>query len=61
MFLFIFFIIIDLYFLVLAVIAQNLNPISAIAIPIGIPIKEVKTKIEIHSVIVETKIRNYSV
>ena len=56
---FLFFVlIIDLYFLVLAVIAQILNPIAAIAIPIGIPIKEVKAEIEIHSVIVEAKIRN---
>ena len=60
MFLFVFFLIIDLYILVLAVIAEMFNPIAEIAIPIGIPIKEVKAEIEMHSVIVEAKLRKYS-
>ena len=38
-----------------AVVAQILNPVAALAIPIGIPVKEVKAEIEIHRVIVELK------
>ena len=36
------FLIIDLYFLILAVIAYIFNPIAELAIPIGIPSKEAK-------------------
>ena len=43
MFFFIF--IIDLYFLIPAVIAQIFNPITELAIPIGIPSKEAKQEI----------------
>ena len=52
-----FFLIIDLYFLIPAVIAQIFNPIAELIIPIGISLKEAKAEIEIHLVIVEPKIR----
>ena len=52
---FFFFLIIDLYFFIPPVIAQIFNPIEDLVIPIGIPIKEVKTETEIHPVIVEAK------
>ena len=39
---FFFFLIIDLYFLTPAVIAQIFNPIAGLVIPIGIPTKEAK-------------------
>ena len=55
--LFFFFLIIDLYFLIAAFIAQIFNPIAELAIPIGIPSKESKTEIQIHPVAAETKIR----
>ena len=55
---FFFFFIIDLYFLIPAVIAQIFNPIAEIVIPIEIPSKEADTKIEIHRV---TKIRKCSI
>ena len=54
------FLIIDLYFLIPAVIVQISNPISELVIPIGIPIKEVKPKIEISPVIVQAEIRKCS-
>ena len=53
-----FFFIIDLYFLIPAVIAQIFNPIAEIVIPIEIPSKEADTKIEIYRV---TKIRKCSI
>ena len=40
---FFFFLIIDLYFLIPAVIAQIFNPIAELVIPIVIPAKEAKT------------------
>ena len=43
--LFFFFLIIDLYFLIPAVIAQIYNPIAELVIPIGILTKEEKLKI----------------
>ena len=49
--LFLFFLIIDLYFLILAVIAQIFNPISELVIPIGIPMKEAKAETETDPVI----------
>ena len=52
-----FFLIIHLYFLIPAVIAQIFNLIAELVIPIGIPIKEAKAENEIHPVIVEAKIR----
>ena len=58
---FFFFLIIDLYFLTCAVIAQIFYPIPELVIPVGIPSKEVKVKIETHPVIAEAKIRNCSI
>ena len=55
-----FFLIIDLYFLIPAVIAQISNIIAELLIPIGIPSKEVKAEVEIYPVIVEAKIRKCS-
>ena len=49
---FLFFLIIDLYFLIPAGIAQNFNPIAELVIPIGIQTKEAKGEIETHPVIV---------
>ena len=46
---FFFFLIIDLYFLIPAVIAQIFNPIPDLVIPIGIPAKEAKAEMEIIS------------
>ena len=56
-----FFLIIDLYFLIPATIAQILNPIAELVIPIEIPSKEAKAEIEIHPLIVEAKIRKCSI
>ena len=54
---FLFFLIIDLYFLIRAAVVQIFNPIAELVIPIGIPSKEAKAKIEIHPVTAEAKIR----
>ena len=54
---FFFFLVIEFCFLIPAVISQIFNPIAELVIPIGIPIKEVKAETEIHTVIVEAKIR----
>ena len=61
MLLFIFFLIIVLYFLIVAVIAQIFNPVVELVIPIGIPTKEAKAEIETHPAIVEPKIRKCSI
>ena len=53
---FFFFLSIDLYFLIPAVIAQIFNPILELVIPIGIPINEAKAEMETHPLIVEAKI-----
>ena len=53
--------IIDLYFLTPAVIAQIFNSIAKLVVPKGIPSKEVKAEIEIHPIIVEGKIRKRSI
>ena len=58
---FFFFLIIDLYFLILAVIAQTFNPIAELVIPIGITTKEAKAETETHPVIIEPKTRKCSV
>ena len=58
---FFFFLIIDLYLLIPAAIAQIFNPTVQVVIPIGIPSKGAKVEIEIHLVIVETKIRKCSI
>ena len=51
------FLIIDLYFLIAAVIAQFFNPIAQLVIPIVIPTKEARAEMETRPVIVEGKIR----
>ena len=55
------FLIIDLYFLVPAPIAQIFNPIAELVIPIGAPNKEEKAEIAIHPETVEAKIRKCSI
>ena len=51
-----FFLIIDLCFLIPAVITQICNPIVELVIPIGISSKEAKAKMEMHPVTVEIDI-----
>ena len=58
---FFFFWIIDLYFLIPAVIAQIFNSIEELVIPIGIPVQEAKAEMETHSVIIEAKIKKFSI
>ena len=53
------FLILDLYLLIPAVIAQIFNPIVELVIPIGIPTKEEKAEMETHPVILEAKIRRW--
>ena len=60
-FFFFFSLIIDLYFLVPAIVAQIFNLIAELVIPIGISTKEAKAEMETHPVTVETKIRKYSI
>ena len=50
------FLILDLYLLIPAVIAQIFNPIVELVIPIGIPTKEEKAEMETHPVILEVKV-----
>ena len=52
-----FFLIIELYFLIPAAIAQIFNPIAKLVIPIGITNKEAKAEIEMHPINAEAKIR----
>ena len=58
---FFFFLIIDLYFLIQAVIAQIFNPIAELVIPIGIPTTEAEAEMKIHPVIVEITISKWSI
>ena len=58
---FLFFLIIDLYFLIPAVTAQIFNTIAELVIPIEIPSKETKIGMETHSVIVGITISKWSV
>ena len=58
---YIFFSIIDLYFLDIAVIAQTFIPAVELAIHAGIPTKDAKVEIEIHPVTVEFKISSGSI
>ena len=51
-----FFLIIDLYFLIPAVITQVFHPFAELVIPIGIPTKEAKSQMETHPVLVEITI-----
>ena len=58
---FIFFLIIDLYFLIPAVLTQIFNQISELVIPIEIPTKEAKVVIETHPVIMVITISKLSI
>ena len=58
---FFFFLIIDLYFLIPAVITQIFNPIAAVTIPIKIPTKEAKLEMETHPVTVEIIASEWSI
>ena len=57
---FFYFLIIDLYFLIRAVIAQTFISIAEVVIPTGIPTKKAKGEMEIHPVIAGAKIRKRS-
>ena len=48
---FLFFLFIDLYFLIPVVIKQTFNPIAELVIPIGIPTKQKKPEMETYQVI----------
>ena len=52
--------IIDLYFLIPAVIEQILNPIAELVISIGTTSKEAKAEIEIYPIATEARIRKCS-
>ena len=56
-----FFLIIDLYFLIPAVIAQIFHKIAELVIPTGIPTKEAKIETETHPVIVVDTISKRSI
>ena len=56
-----FFLSIDLYFLIPAVIAQISDHTTELLIPIKIPTKEVKAEMETHPVIVEITISKWSI
>ena len=58
--LFLLFLIIDLYFLIPAVITKNFNPIAELVITMSIPIKEAKTEMEADPITVETTITKWS-
>ena len=55
------FLIIDLYFLITAVITQIFNRTAELVIPIGIPTEEEKPEIEGHPVTAEIKISKCSI
>ena len=56
-----FFITLDLYFLITAVIAQIFISTAELAISTGIPTKESKAEIKTHLVTVDAKISNCSI
>ena len=58
---FFFFVNIDLYLLIPAVITQLFNPIAELVMPVGIQAKKAKAKIEVHSVTAEAKISKCSI
>ena len=58
---FFFFLITDLYFLILAIIAQIFNPVVEHIIHLKILKKEAKAEMEIHTVTAQTKERKCSV
>ena len=51
-----FFLIIDLHFLIHAITAQTFNSVAELVIATGITTKEKKAEIEVHPVIAEAKI-----
>ena len=53
--------IIDLYFLISAVITHIFNLIVELVIPIGIPNKKANAKMETHPVTVEDKVSKFSI
>ena len=55
-----FFLIINLYFLILAIIAQIFNPLVELIIPLEISIKEAKAEMEIHIVSAKAKVSKCS-
>ena len=55
-----FFLVIDLFFLTPAVIAQISNPTSQLALPTGIPTNDSNANIETHPLTAEMKIRKCS-
>ena len=61
LFFFSLFLIIDLYCLITAVIAQIFNPIAKLVTPTAIPSKEGKGEIDIHPVTAEATIRKCSI
>ena len=58
---FLFLLIIDLYFLIPAVITQIFYPTAKFTIPTGAPTEEAKLEMETHPVTVETKIIKCSI
>ena len=58
---FLFFLIIDLYFLIPTVIKQIFNAIAELVIPTGIPTKEANAGMKIHLVNVEIDISKCSI
>ena len=58
---FLFFLFIELYFLIPKVITQIFNPIAEFVIPIQILTKEAKREMEIHPAIVEITISQWSI
>ena len=58
---FYYFLSIDLYFLIPAVIPQIFNPVAELLIPTGIPTKEAKAEMEIHPVIVKLTKSKWSI
>ena len=56
-----FFGIIDLFFLIPAVITQIFNPTAELLNTMGIPTKEEKAEMETHPVTVKTKISKFSI
>ena len=53
--------IIELYFLISAVITQIFSSTAELVMPIGIPTKEAKAEIETHQVTAEAKISKSSI
>ena len=58
---FFFFLIIDLHFLIPAVITEMFIAIAELATPTGIPTKDARAEIETYPVTVETKVSKCSV